>query len=260
VLRGTRICRHPDPLAGIQSDVLARVHVPRLEQLRLQALEWRITADLNLGLPAGLIPELGQLVAGHPFREPFHAQLMLALYRCGRQAEALAAYQRARRVLVAELGVEPGPELRTLHQRMLAADPVLAGPPTTAADPVLVGPLATAGDPASAALPGQPPRQLPAAPRMFTGRVRELASLAARPGQVTVITGTPGAGKTALAVYWAHQVAARFPDGQLYLNLRGYDQAEPVPAADALAIFLRALGRPRPRHPGQPGRTCGQIP
>ena len=114
------------PLADIPSQLLRDRWVPHLDQLHVQALDWRIEADLHEGRHEQLIPELRDLTARHPLRERFHGQLMLALYRCGRQAEALAAYPRARDVLVSELGVEPGPGLRDLHQRILAADPVLA--------------------------------------------------------------------------------------------------------------------------------------
>ena len=165
---------------------------------------------------------------------------MLALYRSGRQAEALAAYQHARQVLIGEVGTEPGPELRQLHRQVLSASPALAAP-----EPAL---------PAKGAGPSVIPRDLPPAAPHFTGRTRELATLTGlldRPGQVepgtvviSAIGGTAGVGKTALAVHWAHQVADRFPDGQLYVNLRGYDPDQPVPAADALAGFLQALGVP----------------
>jgi transcriptional activator len=100
--------------------------VPCLEQLHAQALDWRIQADLHEGRHQQLIPELQELTARHPLREHVHGQPMLALYRCGRQAEALAAYQHVRDVLAAELGVEPAPGLRDLHQRILSADPALA--------------------------------------------------------------------------------------------------------------------------------------
>jgi DNA-binding SARP family transcriptional activator len=128
--------------------------VPRLEQLRLQALEDRIEADLQLGEHDRLVSELQALTTGHPLRERFHAQLMTALARTGRRAEALTAYQDARRVLVGELGIEPGPELRELQARVLAADGEPAAP--------------RAGPPRPA--PASVPRQLPAAVRQCTGR------------------------------------------------------------------------------------------
>jgi DNA-binding SARP family transcriptional activator/tetratricopeptide (TPR) repeat protein len=226
------------PLADVPSQLLRDQWVPRLDQLHVQALEWRIEADLHDGRPAQLIPELEDLTARHPLREQFHSQLMLALYRSGRQAEALAAYRRARDVLVTDLGVEPGPGLRDLHQRMLSADPALAIPEP--AQPAEAGPGRVT------------PQELPAAAAGFTGRTAELRALtglldrsgAHAPGAVVIsaIGGTAGVGKTALAVYWAHRQAGRFPDGQLYVNLRGYDPGQPLTAADALARLLRSLG------------------
>jgi DNA-binding SARP family transcriptional activator/Flp pilus assembly protein TadD len=229
-----------DPLADIPSELLRRDQLPQLEQLWLQALEWRMDAGLQLGSHAGLVPELQNLAARHPLRERFHAQLMLALFRCGRTAEALKHYQHARGVLVEELGAEPGTELRDLHHRILAADPALT---VTSRVPLAAGSSRPV-----------PPRELPAPVAHFVGRANELAALTgllARSGEhspgaivISAIGGTAGVGKTALAVHWAHQVAERFPDGQLYVNLRGYDPDQPVPAADALAGFLQALGVP----------------
>jgi hypothetical protein len=173
------------------------------------------------------------------------------LYRCGRQAEALAAYQGIRRAVVHELGVEPGPELRELHQRILAADPGLRPDAAPAASG---RPAADPDGTIRGREPGRAvPHQLPAGPRHFAGREDELgvltgllADAGGLDGAVVIsaIGGTAGIGKTALAVHWAHHVADRFPDGQLYVNLRGYDPEEPMPAADALAGFLRALGVP----------------
>jgi DNA-binding SARP family transcriptional activator/Tfp pilus assembly protein PilF len=226
------------PLADIPSESLRQDEAPGLETLRLQAEEWRTGAALHLGRHDELVPGLQSLVARHPLREPFHSQLMLALYRCGRQAEALAAYQHAHDLLVGELGIEPGPELQKLHQRILSADPALAVP-----EP----PRSVQAEPLQAV-----PRQLPPAVPGFTGRSAELKVLTGLldqageqvPGTMVIsaIGGTAGVGKTALAVHWAHQVAGRFPDGQLYVNLRGYDPGQPMPAGDALAGLLRSLG------------------
>jgi DNA-binding SARP family transcriptional activator/uncharacterized protein HemY len=226
-----------EPLADIPSDLLRRDQVPELEELRLQAAEWRMDAGLQLGRHAELAPELRSLTGQYPLRERFAVQLMLALVQGGRQAEALEAYQRARSVLVEELGTEPGTELRELHQRVLAADSALA---------------VRLAQPAEGAGRAARPRELPAPVAHFTGRAGELAALtalldrSAGPGPsavvISVIGGTAGVGKTALVVRWAHHVADRFPDGQLYVNLRGYDSGAPVTAADALAGFLRALG------------------
>jgi DNA-binding SARP family transcriptional activator len=245
-----------EPLADADSEVLIAREGPRLAELRLQAAETRIDAELHLGRPGEVIGELRQLAGEQPLRERLHALLMLALYRDSRQGEALAAYRQARAVLVEELGAEPGPELRQLHQQILAADPALArtGPPTP---------------PATAAAPGGlAPRQLPAAVAGFTGRAAELAALAGMldqagaggPGTVVIsaIGGTAGVGKTALALHWAHQVAARFPDGQLYVNLRGFDpSANPATPAEAIRGFLDALGVPPGRIPPAPAAQAG---
>ncbi len=216
--------------------------------MRLTAIEERAEIMLMLGRAAATAAELTGLVREHPLREALRGQLMLALYRCGRQADALATFADGRRVLVEELGLEPGPGLRRLHEQILAADPAL-GPP--AATVTLAGPEHIWAAPA----------QLPGDVDAFTGRAGELASLdklaamigppggAGPPGAgpaatVICVSGTAGAGKTALAVHWARRVRAAFPDGQLYVNLRGYDPGQPVPAGDALAGFLRALGVP----------------
>ncbi len=245
-----------EPLADIESDTLALREVPRLAELRLQAMEIRINADLCQGGHAGVTAELQHLCAVHPLREHLHALLMLALYRCGRQAEALAAYELLRTMLVEELGADPGPELQTLHRQILGADPALAAPQPAAAAVAGArpGPAGGAEPGAAGGMSPVVPRQLPAAVGCFTGRDTELAALtgllhaqpAARPQAMVIsaIGGTAGVGKTALAVQWAHQVAEWFPDGQLYVNLRGYDPGQPLPAADALAAFLRSLGVP----------------
>ncbi len=229
------------PLADVDSEVLALREIPRLAELRLQALEIRIGADLQLGGHADVITDLRQLARAQPLREHLHALLMLALYRCGRRAEALAAYQDARRVLVGELGVEPGPELRDLHEKILSGDPELLTPPPP--------------PPARATVP----RQLPAAVRHFTGRQAELDALAdlseeaATAGGTVVISaidGMAGIGKTALAIHAAHRLAGKFPDGQLFIDLHGYTQGHRLRTAhEALTWLLRALGVPPERIP-----------
>jgi DNA-binding SARP family transcriptional activator/tetratricopeptide (TPR) repeat protein len=230
-----------EPLLDVPSQLLRNEFVPRLEQLLIQVREDCIEADLQLGRHDRLVPHLRELTEAYPLRERFHAQLMLALARVGRQSEALTAYQHARRALVEELGIEPGPELRRLHERVLAGDAELLVP--------------TPPRPESASRPASPrevPRQLPAGMRHFVGRVGELKVLsgllsrdAAAGGAVVIsaIGGTAGIGKTALAVHWARQHADRFPDGQLYVNLRGFDPSgAPMPPGDALRGFLTALG------------------
>ena len=227
-----------EPLAGVESQALARREVPRLTELRMQALEVRLDAGLRLGGHAEAVPELRRLVGLHPLREQLHALLMLALYGSGQQTEALAAYRDARHVLAGQPGTQPGTRLRELHQQMLSGDSVLAVPAPAPPPDGGTAPVA--------------PRGLPAAVSHFTGREAELAALAGlldrtdrrSPGTavISALGGIAGVGKTALAVHWAHQVAHRFPDGQLYVNLRGYDLGSPMPPEDALAEFLRALG------------------
>ncbi len=229
-----------EPLADAESDALVQREVPRLVELRVQAIETRLDADLHLGRHAEVIAELERLTAAHPLREHLYSLLMLALYRSGRQAEALAAYQRAREIVVAELGVEPGAGLRELHHQMLSADPALAVTESIRPEQARRQPIT--------------PRELPPTVPGFTGRSAELQAMTElldRPGKqapeavvISSIGGAAGVGKTALAVHWSHQVAGRFPDGQLYVNLRGYDPGPPMPAADALAGFLRSLGVP----------------
>jgi len=234
-----------DPLSDVPSAYLQRTEVPRLAELRLEALVARIDADLCLGRHGAVAGELRRLVAGHPFRERFWEQLMLALYRDGRQGEALAAYRQARKTLGSELGVDPGPRLQELHNQVLTGDPALG---ITAAATTRPGPE-----------PGVP-RQLPSSITHFAGRAGELAALdgllhgAGRGPRgavvISAVAGTAGVGKTALAVRWAHQAAERFRDGQLYVNLRGFDPSGvPVTPDEAIRGFLDALGVPAERVP-----------
>ncbi len=235
------------PLSGIPGP-WAEIERVRLSEMRLTAIEERADVMLMLGRAAATATELTGLVREHPLREALRGRLMLALYQCGRQADALAAFADGRRILAGELGLEPGPGLRRLHEQILAADPAL-GPPAAAAP--------RAGPEHIWAAPAQLPGDVDA----FTGRVGELAALdklaamigppggagqaGAGPAPTVIcVSGTAGVGKTALAVHWARRVRAAFPDGQLYVNLRGYDPGQPVPAGDALAGFLRALGVP----------------
>ena len=167
----------------------------RLEELRLGAVEDRVDAELELGAHAELVAELETLVAEQPLRERRHGQLMLALYRCGRQAEALQAFQQVRDLLVEELGIDPGSALRRLEQEILEQDPALDG--TRAPD-----------RPGRAARRGAPPR-LPVERTTLVGRTRELESIAALLGNqaLVTITGAAGSGKTRLALEVAHTVA-----------------------------------------------------
>ncbi len=265
-----------EPLADVPSRLLRDREVPPIEDKRAQALATRIDADLHLGRHGELVAELRQLVKVHPLQEQFHAQLMLSLYRSGRQADALAAYQDVRRVLADELGIDPGPELRLLQQRILAADGelLLSADGTSAASATLSPPApdrttsdraaADRGTPDAQAAPGPRehlvPRQLPASTRHFAGRDEELAALAALAAEsaeqashapvISVIAGTAGVGKTTLALHFAHRVADRFPHGQLYVNLRGFDPAgPPMTPAEAVRLLLDALAVPAARIP-----------
>ena len=231
------------PFADAGCERLAREQVPPLSELRLQAAEWRAEAGLALGRHAELVGELAGWCAAEPLRERFAVLRMLALYRSGRQADALAAFQQARRMLVDELGVEPGEELRRLHQQILARDPALAVPAEWDA-------AAAAGGLDAARVV---PRQLPAAVARLAGRSDELGVLAGLAEQaasgaggtvvISAIGGMAGVGKTALAVHVAHRVAGLFPDGQLYADLRGFGPSgDPVPPARVVREFLGALG------------------
>ena len=233
------------PLVDVPSQVLRDRVVPRLEQVRERALEQRAEAGLHLGRYAQVAADLQEAVTQHPLRERLRAQLMLALSRDGRQAEALAAYQDARRVLVEQLGIEPGAQLRRLHERILAGDE--SDLPT----PVQAEHLAPSAG------PGAPtPRQLPAAAGHFTGRFGELEWLTGLPGLpdpagaggtvvISAIDGMAGIGKTALAVHAAHRVADLFEGGQLFVDLHGYTMGHPPrEPGQALQALLRALGVP----------------
>jgi DNA-binding SARP family transcriptional activator/tetratricopeptide (TPR) repeat protein len=213
-----------------------------LEADRLAATLDRNDAALHLGRHADLLGELNLLADQHPLDERLAGQLMVALYRGGRQADALYHFDRLRKRLADELGADPGPSLRSLHERILRTDPALVLPGTDAGrrtrDTVIV------------------PRQLPAAPSSFVGRVRELADLDASVSAETTglvihaIWGAPGVGKTTLALHWAHRAADRFEDGQLYLNLRGFDPGgRAMTTSEALLVLLDALGVPARRAP-----------
>ena len=246
------------PLADVPSDLLQRTVVPRLEELRLAVTEQRLDAELELGRAGELVGELRAFAAAHPLREHAHAQLMLALTRAHRRSEALAAYQDARKVLREQLGADPTAELRELHRRILAGDPALELPSAPSVSAIEVAAPAPVVPPTPAEPEPEPvPRQLPVAPRGFAGRDRELKQLDEITAELDVgtvvisaVNGTAGVGKTALALHWAHRNAGLFPDGQLHVNLRGFDPGEPPLAPEAaLRGFLTALGVPAVRIP-----------
>ncbi|HEX8344780.1 MAG TPA: AfsR/SARP family transcriptional regulator, partial [Actinoplanes sp.] len=266
-----------EPFAGLDTPWLSSVRHTLCSERFAAELD-RNDVLLRLGRHGELLPVLSAAVVEHPLDERLAEQSMLALYRCGRQADADEQYRRIRGCLADELGSDPGAALRRLHERILAADPCLAAGPAPAA-PVDDAPVndAHGSDAAVAdaqpAVPAPVPAQLPADVRAFTGRTEELAALdrllgrpdgdgqqpVADPVTIAVLSGTAGVGKSALAVRWAHRVREEFSDGQLYVNLRGYDLEQPVAAADALAWFLTALGVRGPEIPLETDERAGRY-
>ncbi|CAM3738942.1 BTAD domain-containing putative transcriptional regulator [Kibdelosporangium persicum] len=219
------------PLDGVASDFVRRQLCAELVEARLNAEEEQAEIRLRLGQHRDLVEVLTGRLEVDPARERTAGQLALALYRSDQSSQALDVCRRTRRHLHDELGIDPGPSLRELEVAILRNDASLAAPAAARPRPVV-------------ALPSH----LPAEPAGFTGRavevrrLTELLSGAPTTVTVTVISGVAGAGKTALAVHCAHQVSTRYPDGQLYVDLQGYHQSEPMRPVDALALFLRALG------------------
>lgn len=214
-----------EPLAGLTAGALIRDAVPMLAEERLHATELLLTARLERGDHAAVTSELRGLTRRHSLRESLWALLMQAQIRAGRPADALATFSEASRLLADELGLDPGPALRRLHQTVLATD-ARAAAVRTAREVI--------------------PHQLPTVGRTFVGRSRELdqldKALLGLTGSIAVISGTAGVGKTALAVRWAERATAEFPDGQLYVNLRGFDPSgDLVSPEDAVRGFLDAL-------------------
>ncbi|MEU4535744.1 BTAD domain-containing putative transcriptional regulator [Streptosporangium sp. NPDC023825] len=214
----------PEPLRG---------EAARLEGLRTTVVDASLEARLALGRHGEVLADLEALTRRDPLNERLRAQLMLALYRSGRRADALAVYQRARETLAAELGVDPGPDLIRMHQQILVDDSVLAAP-----SPSVIARRAFA------------PAELPIDSAAFTGRAAEISRLrtalvSAGPDRIAVsaVAGAAGIGKSAFAVHVAHQIAGRFPDGQLYVNLHGSTpNVKPLHPAEVLARLLRSLG------------------
>ncbi|WP_431951448.1 BTAD domain-containing putative transcriptional regulator [Actinacidiphila sp. bgisy167] len=204
----------------------------RLELERLAALEERMACDVELGVPPGLVEEIASEVELHPFRERLWELRLLALYRTGRRAEALCAYREVRDLLDAELGVDPGPRLRSLHQRVLRGDRDLSRPA-----------------PSAPARPAQLPADLPG----FVGRSAEIQEVSAllsgnEASPVVAVTGLAGYGKTALAVHVAHCLRDRYPDGQVFADLDPWKE-DRQDASAVLLGFLRAFGLARSEIP-----------
>ena len=233
----------------------------RLHQERLDAERDLVDVRLRLGHGEDLVAGLAARAAEWPLDERLAGQYMVALHRAGRTADALAHYRQVRARLVDELGTDPGVALQDLHRRILAADTALAAPvpPILSAAPAPSAAPAQPAAPASTAVePVVVPRQLPAAPPSFIGRREELDRLDADAGTpATVVTsaiaGAGGIGKTWLALHWAHRHAGGFPDGQLFVDLRGFSpDSAPMDPAVALRGFLDALGVKPDRIPVDP--------
>ncbi len=250
---------HGSPLADVPPTTLVETEAERLADLRLDAAELRVTAELACGSHAQVIPELRRLLADHALRENLWLLLMRALDGAGRHAEALEAYGQARSVLAEELGVDPGAELRQCYAELLAKDDALTKDAGDAPGSISAGTV-TAGSPPPAAAVAEPrvarsvpaPAQLPADVADFTGRedqIKHLCDLLASGGteadpgavRIALVAGSGGLGKTSLAVHAAHRVRPSFPDGQLYVDLLGATP-QPLPPGDVLARFLRDLG------------------
>ncbi|MEW2374209.1 BTAD domain-containing putative transcriptional regulator [Streptomyces sp. NPDC006656] len=260
------------PLAELAELDAARAVRERWQEARLQMLEWRCEARVRQGGAAGIVPELTQLVEQYPLRETFHHLLLRALQQEGHRERALAAYQQLRTTLRDELGVEPSSTAQRLHQEILRSDQLRSDGPRWD------GPHADgrrSDAPASDRRPSGTPSQrhparplawtaqLPANTADFSGRTDELATLVEHLGApaadgspcVALVTGMGGIGKTALAVQTAHRVKDRFPDGQLYVDLRGFGTDAPRTAHDVLAGLLTLLSpdlrsRPLPEDTG----------
>jgi DNA-binding SARP family transcriptional activator len=244
------------PLADVPATSLVETEASRLSDLHLDARELRIQAELACGSHAQVIPELRRLLADHALRENLWLLLMQALDGAGRHAEALDAYTQARGVLIEELGVDPGAELRQFHADLLAKDDKLTRDEGDAPGSISAGTVAASSRPPPAAgaevraIPA--PAQLPADVADFTGRedeITHLCDLLASGGaeadsgavRIALVAGSGGLGKTSLAVHAAHRVRGSFPDGQLYVDLLGA-APQPLVPADVLARFLRDLG------------------
>lgn len=224
-----------------------RACAARLDEQRLAAHEQRIELELALGKQHTLIPELIELAASNPLRERLIGQLMTVLHLCGRQADAIAAYQRLRTRLSEELGLDPSPSLQATYTAILRNE--LRVEVVHRTRPV--------------------PRQLPTGNPLFVGRAVELQRLRqwaesgdiiTESGVVCVLSGMAGAGKTALALHWADRAAEAFPGGQLYLNLHGYDPAHaPMPPPEAARRLLEALSYPDSRIPAEPEARASML-
>ena len=259
-LRAGLLLWRGDALADGDPAGWAAAEVERLHEARLAAVEDLWDAELRAGRHAAAVGELERELVGRPSRERLVGLLMLALYRCDRHADALDRYERLRSRLADELGVDPGPQLQRLHTAILRRDPALEPEPAEAPRPEtpheVPRPAATV------------PTQLPPPVGHFAGRGDELGTLdrwqhgagpeeGADDTRIVVVSGAAGVGKTAFAVQWAHQARARFPDGQLFIDLRGHDPDAALTPGEVLTHALRALGVPADRIPNDLAEQTG---
>jgi len=251
-----------DALAGLPGDWFERVRQDCRRQ-RLHAVVAWAEAEVSVGNPQPVIESVTVLAAEHPLDEPLAAVLMHALHAAGRSAEALDWYARTQRQLAEQLGADPGERLQTLHRAILRNERLPGAGGSAAVVDATSSAVAGAARPHSAT---PQPRQLPPDVRGFAGRRADLAHLDAiatmagdpTAALITAMSGTAGIGKTALAIHWAHRVVDRFPDGQLYVNLRGFDAlGQPMSAAEAVRGFLDALGVPPERIPASVDAQAG---
>lgn len=251
-----------EPLAGLAGAWVERTRGSWAQQ-RIEALLAWADAEFRVGGHSEVIATLTTLVAEAPLVEPLTVALMRALQAAGRGPEALACYTGLQKRLAEDLGTYPGAEAQQVHQAILRGESAQSSPssPSSVSSVSSVSAqssLSTQAVPSAQAVParGAVPAQLPLAARGFTGRQEEqdrldgILAAAAERSAAVVVSGTAGVGKTALAVHWAHRVADRFPDGQLYVNLRGFDPSGAVVTPDqAVGGFLDALGVPAQRVP-----------
>jgi DNA-binding SARP family transcriptional activator len=246
-----------DPLPDLPEATVREGERQRLGELHLLGCEAAFEAKIETGRHREVIAELLRLTAAHPLRERLHALQMRAPQQDGRIAEALELYTALRRRMVGELGVDPSDGIRALHQHLLRSGGTL-------------GRQSTSPSPAHS-VRRPVPRQLPPAPRRFVGRWDELDRLEScqhSKEPLALIVGPAGVGKTALALHWAHRVAESFPDGQLFLDMRGFDNGEPMTPEEALPLLLQGLGCapraiPRPchhRHHASPHQSQRDLP
>ena len=244
-------------LANVSSTHLAH-RATYFDEQRLVVWEECLALELRLGRHETVVSELVALAGAHPMRERPAELAMTALGRCGRRVEALAFYQALRARLVDEMGIDPGTRIQALHQALLRGDDRFDT--NRAEAPPLPVPVRT--EPATAA--SSRPAELPAGIATFTGRAEPLSILdrlldESTHGTVVNINGIAGCGKTTLAVHWAHRIAERFPDGSLYVNLRGHDPAPALDATAALSQMLRSLGVPAAVLPLHPDELAGRF-